>query len=505
MPVLPIRWTESVTRMPDRPTLSTARSGTEMCEAVARWCWWETHRSECPPTLIPTLPAINNWLASRDRKVSFITMEQSDLLRACLCERYPQMRAAWWMFLGLPTDDDLVACCVVPQDGLTSDEADALEVSRCSVPDDTSFGVQAMDNASSDAWRLHHVSLACVHAIWCALPPPRPHHPLVPLIGAWQTRAVERPHDQRADRRIMPTLKVVGPSPERERGMLFGGLVEDRPRTAELSLFPEIEPERHRVPLLEIVDAAGIPLRSRGRGAPLVARLIVRGGLLMIRPADRHLEIVRVAIEVQELLRALRPGRLRLAQDWSPTETALRTARDYTVPDATGGRWFPMVLRRLPALGTTGLPALNDLILLDLAPPPGAIDGPSMNLPELDLMGVTSGPRWRAYIAARSLIWVPGKTRRPVPRTRGRWGWSASPNDYPVLTIDDKRRLAFGDQDASNRRTRAAILSPWQKLPDVVVLPATDQRTGIRGWRLLPKEAKRALLSLTSAGQSSEE
>ena len=493
--------------MPDRPTLSTARTPAEVCEAVACWCWWETHRTECPPTLIPTLPALNAWLASRDRSFSVITAEQCALLRSCLRVRYPQMREASWMFWGLPPNDDapadLVACCMVPQDDLTPDEADALKISRSNAPDDIEIEPQTLDSAAADGWRVEHIPVMSVHALWLALPHPRPHHPLAPLVGSWQRRAVERPHDQRADRRIMPTLKVVGPSLERERGMLFGGLVEDRPRTAELSLFSEIEPDRHRVPLLEIVDAAGVPLRSRGRGAPLVARLIVRGGLLMIRPVDRHLEIVRVAIEVQELLRALRPGRLRLAQDWRPTEAALRAARDYTVPDATGGRWFPMALRRLPALGAAGLPALNDLIVVDLAPPPGAIDGPSMNLPTLDLMGVASGPRWRAYIAARSLIWVPGKTRRPVPRTRGRWGWSATPNDYPVLTIDDKRRLAFGDQDASNRRTRAAILAPWQRLPDVVVLPAIDQRTGIRGWRLLPKEAKKALMSVEYGGQPS--
>ena len=443
--------------MPDRPTLRTARTASEVCEAVARWCWWETHHTECPPTLIPTLPALNAWLASRDRSFSIITAEQNALLRSCLRVRYPQMRAAWWMFWDLPPDHDatadLVACCMLPQDGLTPDEADI-------APDDLPIEPQTRDSAAAAGWEMEHLPLVSVHALWLAHP--RPRHPLAPLVGAWQRRAVERPHDQRADRRIMPTLKVVGPSPERERGMLFGGLVEDRHRTAELSLFPEMEPSRHRVPLLEIVDAAGVPLRSRGRGAPLVARLIVRGGLLMIRPEDRHLEIVRVAIEVQELLRALRPGRLRLAQDWRPTEAALRTARDYTVPDATGGRWFPMALRRLPALGAAGLPALNDLIVVDLAPPPGAIDGPSMNLPALDLMGVTSGPRWRAYIAARSLIWVPGKTRRPVPRTRGRWGWSATPNDYPVLTIDDKRRLAFrrpGRQQSAHARRHPIALA----------------------------------------------
>ena len=66
--------------------------------------------------------------------------------------------------------------------------------------------------------------------------------------------------------------------------------LELRPRTADLTLFPDMKPERHRVPLLEIVDRTGVPIRSRGSGAPLEARLLVRGGLLMIRPENRHLE-----------------------------------------------------------------------------------------------------------------------------------------------------------------------------------------------------------------------
>ena len=111
------------------------------------------------------------------------------------------------------------------------------------------------------------------------------------------------------------------------------------------------------------------------------------------------------------------------------------------------------------------------------------------DLPWLDRMGVESGPKWRAYIAARTLMWLPGKTRRPVPGTNGRrrYGWSADPADYPVVPAVDLRRLAFGDRDdAAYRRTRAAILAPWEALPDVKIEPATDPRTGVRGYRLLP-------------------
>ena len=321
-------------------------------------------------------------------------------------------------------------------------------------------------------------------------------HPLATLVDAWQRDPRKVDHETRVDRRIMPALRVVGPTPERERGILFGGIVDDRPRSSDLSLFPEMEPTRHRVPLLEIVDRTGLPIRSRGRGAPLEARLLVRGGLLMIRPEDRHLETVRIAVTVGELLDGLWPPRRdkrgmldrHARRNWPKLLDALYRARDWTVPDATGGRWFPMALRRLPPSVADGMPELDDLVVIDLAPVPGAVSGPSVDLPWLDRMGVVSGPKWRSYIAGRSLIWIPGTTRRPVPKTdERRYGWSRNPEDYAVLTLDDLRRLAFGERDAKNR-TRASLLEPWQDLPDLTMVEATDARTGVRGWRLLPTD-----------------
>ena len=155
-----------------------------------------------------------------------------------------------------------------------------------------------------------------------------------------------------------------------------------------------------------------------------------------------------------------------------------------------------MALRRLPAA-----PDVDDLVVLDLAPPPGATTGPSVNLPALDLMGVSSGPEWYAYIAARSLVWKPGKTRRPVPRVAGRYGWSADPNDYPVLTLADLRRFTYGANDEKHRM-RAEIIAPWSTLPDVVLVQnQTDTRTGIRGYRLLPAEATAAACKVDVTGE----
>ena len=90
----------------------------------------------------------------------------------------------------------------------------------------------------------------------------------------------------------------------------------------------------------------------------------------MIRPEDRGCITVRIAVKVCELLDGLYPRptrpdgsvpKRRTAQHWPKIKAALRVTRDFTVPDATGGRWFPMALRRLPAEHPNGTPALDDL------------------------------------------------------------------------------------------------------------------------------------------------
>ena len=453
--------------------LLNATDPAEILAHVARATWAKAHDgAECPDGRAPTPEALGDWVPECPEDAR---NKASELLGPLL-----GAPASWQRIIGA-----------------------RLEVMIAL--DEPAPGALMLDDGRGGWAPVALVALPRVHAAWCALPDPRPRHPLAPLVDAWQRLApVPVEAETRADRRIMPALRVVGPSPERERGTLFGGLVEDR-RPPELPLFPEHEPERLRVPLLELVDASGVPLRSRGRGAPIEARLIVRGGLLMIRPQDRGRTTVRVSVTVGELLAGLYPvadkrGHRRLAQHWPKIEAALRSARDFTITDATGGRWFPMALRRLPS--ADGVPDPADLVVIDLAPPPGmAAGGSTIDLPALDRLGLRSGPAWYAYIAARSLVWQPGTTRRPAPKAGRRWVWSANPTDYPVLTLADLRRFAFGTTDKGDR-ARAAILAPWEGLPDVVMVPnQTDPRTGIRGYRLLPAEAAVAVRRAYTTGE----
>ena len=184
------------------------------------------------------------------------------------------------------------------------------------------------------------------------------------------------------------------------------------------------------------------------------------------------------------------PNGWQAGRDWPRIKQALIEARDYTITDAGGGRWFMLALRRLPPENAHGLPDLKDQVVLDIAFPEGMTTGPEVDLPAMGELSVESGARFRAYIAAKSLDWKPGVTRRPVPGSIGRYGWSRKLADYPVLTRADRRRLAFGEKDQGNR-TRKQVDAAWRDLPEMVVISedAVDLKTGERGWRIVPAEA----------------
>ena len=69
-------------------------------------------------------------------------------------------------------------------------------------------------------------------------------------------------------------------------------------------------------------------------------------------------------------------------------------------------------------------------------------------------------------------------------------GFRPLPDWTPVLTLDDRRRFAFGAGD-SKHRTRAEIDAVFRRLPGLVVVSeaASNDRTGEVGWIVIPKAA----------------
>ena len=273
---------------------------------------------------------------------------------------------------------------------------------------------------------------------------------------------------------IFPVVQSVREAPEREAGRLaFGGIIEDRKSLpAQLPLLPT--PEGPRVPILELSDWRGVPTMARGRGAPLDLRLAV--GACVLTPHGARAARGRLVVTVRELRDFLFPNGWERWRDWPRIREALFRARDYVLP-VGGGNWLPFALRWEPGENAE----LDDPVLIDVELPPGASHGPVIDRRELARLGLRSAPQFRAYIAAHSVAWRPGVTRRRHPRNRDVHLWSSDPANYPVLTTADRRRLAFGAQDKGNR-TRADQDAAWEDLAGVEIFTGTP----CRGYRPAP-------------------
>lgn len=317
--------------------------------------------------------------------------------------------------------------------------------------------------------------------------------------------AVERlPPVVRAERRsdpLLPVVQSINESPERTAGRLaFGGILDtgDTP-SGQLTMFPA--PEGPRVALLELTDAYGVPTMAQGRGAPL--ELAVYVGACILTPYDFRARRARLVTTVRELRSFLfgakwrprsaggdRPG------DWQRVRDAALHASGLwlPVPHPTGAPdlWRAVAVRKIPPADYD--PShLGREVIFDVELPPGASDGPPIDRAELSRLRRVSGPRFRAYLAAQSVAWRPGRTRVPHPGNRRLRVWTGNADAYPVLTAVDRRRLAFGEADAKNR-TRAEQDAAWEKLPGSVILTRkASMPDGRRGWRIVPEAAAEAI------------
>ena len=318
---------------------------------------------------------------------------------------------------------------------------------------------------------------------------------------------VQEPPEVRPERRndsILPVV-TVREAPEREAGRLaFGGIVDGKRdlSDAQLPLLPA--PEGPRVPLLELVDWHGIPTMTRGRGAPL--ELAVYVGAAILTPHAARAARGRLVTTVRELRnflfgrrweaspKVMRSGSVRPG-DWKRMRDALKGADRLWLPLDNGDLWRAVAVRRLPPADV--VPGLLDRrIIIDVELPPKSGSGPPIDRAELSRLRRESGPRFRAYIAAHSVQWQPGRTRVVSPKAGGRRVWTSNQDAYTILTAEDRRRLAYGPTDKGHRTQRGpgGVDSPWESLSGTVILTrkATTQ-DGRRGWVIVPKAAAAAI------------
>ena len=449
--------------------LDDAVTSHEILAAVAGFIWWDLHKKECPPNSIPTMDDLTDWLPECTAKAR---TEATTLL----AEIFDKVWAVWW------------DC---PSDGYPTLLARLTE--------EVTLVENPQEGGSSGEGR-HYIStfvgVADVHQAWLKRREARDQqrHPLEPLVRAWQGRTVLRQPNKRND----PLLPVIRPIQlrvplEREAAQMMLGLVPDSSEEKAMPLFPrfpDLSNQARRVPLLALADASGTPSRSYGKGAALDLRLVIET-TLSIDPDDRVLSAIALVFKVGELRHALFPNTWRKGRDWPRMREALLRAHTRSIPiDERGNQWFPLVIRQLPS--ETGM-RLDDEVIIEVALPPGSKTGPIINRQELRQLSIESSPKYRAYIGVHSLAWEPGVTRIVNPTTKKR-GWAGSPTSYPVLTLNDRRMIAFGPSDTKHR-TREEINEAFTNLPNIVVIEkdAVDRKTGATGWRVVPNEAANAV------------
>ena len=150
--------------MSDRPTLQTATDAPAILEALARATWAKAHDgAECPDVHLPDLAA---WLldpATADaatavlRDVAHAALLTKDSTFTDATRAAHRAAERWLQNFAEPHDLD---------------------------PD----GWWTLDRAAGFARLFLTDLIEAVHAVWLALPAPRPRHPLAPLVAAWQRR-----------------------------------------------------------------------------------------------------------------------------------------------------------------------------------------------------------------------------------------------------------------------------------------------------------------------------
>ena len=303
---------------------------------------------------------------------------------------------------------------------------------------------------------------------------------------------------------ILPVVQSVTEAPEREAGrMAFGGILDvgDTP-SGQLPLFPA--PDGPRVALLELTDAHGVPTMAQGRGAPL--ELAVYVGACILTPYDFRARRARLVTSVRELAAFLfGPGKWRPGRkgdrpgDWQRVRDAALHASGLWLPvphpDGAPDLWRAVAVRKIPPADYH--PShLDREVIFDVELPPGSSDGPPIDRAELSRLRRVSGPRFRAYLAAQSVAWRPGRTRVPHPGNRRFRVWTGDASKYPVLTAADRDRLAFGEgwEDRQRKEGRRNADAHWEELPGSVILTRkASTQDGRAGWLIIPEAAADAI------------
>ena len=240
---------------------------------------------------------------------------------------------------------------------------------------------------------------------------------------------------------------------------------------------------------LETRDSDGRIHLYRGQGAPIEQRIAIYA-LCCVGVLDRS-GLVCTNLSAREWMNLIWPNGWRPSRHWPILIMAFNRLHMVQI-HLRDGIWRPIAVHWTP---TVENPDLDQKVRLNIYWQQNISDGPRILLHGLAEIGSRSASKFRVALAARTMLYHPGKTWIPHPKNPGHWVWSKKIERYPLVTLEDRRQLAFGlDADGGKSRSRSRINRAWDEASlgkvDVEVLDRDfhDKRSGDRGWRIIPAE-----------------
>ena len=386
--------------------LTEAQTAPEMLRSIA-CILWERHdkKRRCPDKMIPSPDDLSAWWLENDP-------DPDGEAGARMAELFGKGPWLWRVFRP-PTDEAFSSGNEHRFQSFGTDDRPAGDLPP-GIPLAVLVPGLYLDEQSGEYrapqgdGKFDALSLQRIHYFWRQLTAePRLHHPLAPLVKAWQGRVLETEPDIKHNAIIPSRVGTV-----RDVRSVQGTLFNDLPDTArtgfaalqQWDLFgnlPGFEPRGSaRVPSLPLMlfDAAGEPSAARGRGAPLALRVWIEC-LLFVPPADRK-DRVRLAIPLRDFIAALWPNdSYRRRQDGARLMEALHRVHNARVPwtDPETGRpagyWAVAAVVNMPRLDD-----LNSSVVFEVGLPPGSASGPMVHRPTLRKYGVASAPAYRSAL-----------------------------------------------------------------------------------------------------------
>lgn len=385
--------------MAKHPTLTDARDEAGICEAAARFTWFEVHNGEdCPGKMIPTPQELAAWFPEcpdgpKDETIPRLKAVFDHVIADRLRDPDTQYslpenfrREISWTVLDQIKQYQLATVCLVidPKNPL---------LPKVKVPGPFLY------------------TLDILHRDWASMPDgERPQHPLTPIIRAWQIRPTATEPFLPKRRASLPSLQTI----DHENITLPDFPGSDATAPVRQMALPGFEPAVTMCPswLLWLYDRAGGESMTAGRGAPWDLHLFVSSFLhLGIDQRDGHWKTLRFPHLVEHEADWPEPGTPSVERwlfpdgwankrrDWSKIGEALeQMRRELGYVPVNGGRIALVVPSAIP--GSRDFPFIEFTIRV----PPVAASGARLDWDTLRRYRLESATLYRAYLSAIAFL-----------------------------------------------------------------------------------------------------